>query len=745
MEVNSHHYANFSPSSLLAEAQSLIEQNKLSTIEGLGIDVFQKSLEELSAKVQIISQNGFANATINDLNQIRDFKSSFDRFKSIAEPLNNPKVGKVLDTYKLIFSILDDKAGEMDKVIQKRPQNIAESGKAESFFTTIMKNYQTQTNNNNEITPVENPNQGKKEISPSKSKEILPPSSSNPAHTRYAPTVVLDPQKLNDLSASMDRIEKELKVKSNHFLARIAAIDTVMRETLALNTEIVSAKLEIVKSLLEKKSGTVDFTTIPQLFLAKLEKIVNDHMDDYTSLIKARDQVMEEGKPVLIDKKKKDELIAIEQKRVEAIVIQIIGWSLPSDTDLTKERENLKKKFEELLDSHEAMMKSKTWMTDQVLNLADSRKLPQEYKDLEKEKHDFLNGNPSTNKWSASEIGDVDYLKAQLKSYQESQDVTNKFKSLITFTSTESSFCNEKSPQGYYPIGLAVSHGQLKIVEFLMNNEADPKLLDVEGRNALHWAAKGGKVEIAEILMNKGKLNPNIRCSFDRTPLHYATYNGHLEMTKFLCERLADVNALATKDARKTPLHDAVMQNRTAVVAYLVQRPLINLELQDEVGLTPVCHAVQGGFYDIAKLLVDKGVNCKILTEKGKNLLQLAVSFNDEKMARLLLHNVDVNQQTSANSKKTALHEATLKGFDKMVQMLVEMKELDVNLKDDKGFSSLYYAIQNGELTIATHIVGHKSWKWPENESDANHKKQLLKLIPKKNVEEIAKLLKGLQ
>ncbi len=774
METTSQ-YANFNIERLILETHEIIEKNHLSRINGLGIQPIQKNLEDLVKRIQQISTNRFADATGDDLNRILAVNDSLNGLKVISKNFETtPAVSQVMNLYEVILGMLNSDAKEIDQAIQKgstnNPQQIgntnAHNAKAENFFSTMLQNIQTTQSNSNEITPYENvpsqpenrsalkgkdelsaPKQTVQQVSASKAKEKTPTSQSkvNPSIGRYAPSVIHDQDKLNRLSTEMDRIEAELKKRSNQFLARIAGIDVVMRETLALRTDIVSAKLEIVEFLLNSPSEQVDFSSIPKLFLEKLEKIVNDHIGDYTSLIKAREQVMVEGKPVLIDEKKKEELIAAEKKRVEEEIAKIMMWSLSLDTDLNAERENLQKQFNDLLDFFQTMMKSKTWMTDEHLKLIDTRKRPPEYKAFEKEKETILHGAPSTDIWMASEVGDVTYLETHLKSFLEKQNAGDKIKAFVSFNPPEYTFCNRKSSQGYYPLHLACSHGKLKVVEFLMNHLADPKLLDDEGRSPLHWAAKSGVVEVAEILLSKGKLKKDIRCTFDRTPLHYATYNGHVEMTRFLCDQKSDVNALATKDNNKTPLHDAVMQNREDVVKYLVTLPQLNIDSVDDLRLTPLCHAVQGGFVKIAKMLIGRGAECAVLTERGKTLFQQAVLLDDQQMALLLIgQKPGVNAQPTQNGKKTALHEATLKGLVKMVQLLVDRKELDVNLTDNKGFSPLYYAVSNGELEIATFIVGHKSWKWPTNPSDPNHWKHLLTLVPKKQKDEIKKLLESL-
>ena len=69
---------------------------------------------------------------------------------------------------------------------------------------------------------------------------------------------------------------------------------------------------------------------------------------------------------------------------------------------------------------------------------------------------------------------------------------------------------------------------------------------------------------------NEEGQNPELFEGDDNTPLHYAAYQGHLELCKLLCDRGANVNA--TNGDGCTPLFLASQQNRIDVVRYLFSR-----------------------------------------------------------------------------------------------------------------------------------------------------------------------------
>lgn len=701
-------YINNSPEDFISKTRSLISEHQLEYMNGLGIRPIQDNMETKIRRIQEISKTAFQDASETDRDRLLRFENQLDFLKAAVK---NPHKGldELIKTYEFIYMhYFRVEAIKIDDFLNQKPNPTLPSKTTSSTSSS-------RGNNNN----------------------VAQSSESK----RYAPSAIHDQTAINALSAEMERIEKEMMRVKNEYLARIASIDTVMRESLALDIEILSAKLEIIKRLQE--DPTLDHSKIPTLFSEKLQGVMQDHLVNYWALLKQRDQIMEENQPVSLTEEKRTELLANEKKRVQLIIEKAGQWTIAASSDLNAERKKLHAEFNNLLDTHEMMMKSKTWMSTIVLDLTDIRNRPPEYKALEEQKTALQQKGPATNIWQASEIGDLGYLEDKLREFKQKRTIGDRMKAPLT--SAEYAFFNQKNSNGHFPLHLACAHNQLKVVELLLNNQADPNLQDGEGRCALHWTAKVGYVDIGEVLQKQPKFNVNIRCSFDRTPLHYAAYNSNLEMTKFLCKHGADVNAQATKDYKKSPLHDAVMQKAEEVVDYLLSRPKINVDLRDSEGLTPLCHAVQSSLLKVVESLLKNGADTTVLTQRKKKLLQQAVVFDDEKIVSLLLkYKASINAQPEENNKQTALHEAVFKGSQKMVRLLIGQQDLDVNLTDSKGCAAIYYAVEKGELEILTLIVGHQSWKWPTNPSDPNHHSQLLKMISQQKKEQIIKFIQSL-
>ena len=100
--------------------------------------------------------------------------------------------------------------------------------------------------------------------------------------------------------------------------------------------------------------------------------------------------------------------------------------------------------------------------------------------------------------------------------------------------------CN-LTPEGYTPVLMAISTGQLAAVKVLVARGADPLRVSNKGANLLHLSSWGGNVECLKWTLAYTTIGVNSTTCGGNTPLHYALCEGHLEAAKFLVEKGADL------------------------------------------------------------------------------------------------------------------------------------------------------------------------------------------------------------
>ena len=106
-------------------------------------------------------------------------------------------------------------------------------------------------------------------------------------------------------------------------------------------------------------------------------------------------------------------------------------------------------------------------------------------------------------------------------------------------------------------------------------------------------------VEVVEILLHRGA-HINAKGHQNKSPLHYAIENGHLDAVKILLGYKAKVNSKNKK--RETPLHLASSNGHLEIVQFLLEHGA-NPDAMDINNKTPLHFASANGHHEIAELL----------------------------------------------------------------------------------------------------------------------------------------------
>ena len=138
-----------------------------------------------------------------------------------------------------------------------------------------------------------------------------------------------------------------------------------------------------------------------------------------------------------------------------------------------------------------------------------------------------------------------------------------------------------------------------------------------------------------------------------------------------------------------------VQNNKLPDVEHLLvkwlSRPSINA--LDNLGYTPINRALEYGYMNIAKLLIEKGANVNIKNNFGNSPLHFTANKNDEEMVQLLIKCIDktsINGQD--NQGNTPLHNALENGYIKIAKLLIR-EGADINIKNNSGNSPLHFAV----------------------------------------------------
>ncbi|KAH9985049.1 ankyrin repeat-containing domain protein, partial [Russula compacta] len=186
----------------------------------------------------------------------------------------------------------------------------------------------------------------------------------------------------------------------------------------------------------------------------------------------------------------------------------------------------------------------------------------------------------------------------------------------------------------------------------------------------LYYAVLCGFNELAKYLIIARGGDVNVKCGYHGTPLHAASYHGHLDTVRLLLDHGAVVNV--TRHGRKG---------------------------------TPLCAAYDGGHLEVMRLLLERGASVDVQYDHWGYISHDASYAGLTDVLQLLLqHKADVNARDLI-IHWTPLYYASTHGRPKVAQLLLE-HGADVNAVTDSVtplFRSSYY----GYIEVAQILLKH--------------------------------------
>lgn len=259
---------------------------------------------------------------------------------------------------------------------------------------------------------------------------------------------------------------------------------------------------------------------------------------------------------------------------------------------------------------------------------------------------------------------------------------------------------NVQDYNGWTPLHHAAYNGQNDVVDFLIKKRADPNIEDLSGKNALIRASENNKVDTVSKMAQLLPQN-----------LHHAASRGSDVLVKLMLENGADPDA--QDEGHFTPLHRAVLNNRTSTAKLLINPPGrrqeavkgANPNAVDGNRQTSLFIALGKGFGEMLQTLIDCGADPEIQNGDLMSVLIVAVMKRQTEMVRLLLEK-GVNANAKSGSGDTALEYAARTDYHEIVGDLMRHGG-DPTIMNRSGETPLHTAcIHNSMETIST-LVRH--------------------------------------
>ena len=220
------------------------------------------------------------------------------------------------------------------------------------------------------------------------------------------------------------------------------------------------------------------------------------------------------------------------------------------------------------------------------------------------------------------------------------------------------------------------------------------------GTKPLYYAAWGGFHELVEHLTRKYPQRAEAIGGSCGTALHSASYEGHLQVVRYLLRLGVDINV--RNFANCTPLLLASWKGHHDVVQCLLDHGA-DSDLRDELQNSPLIFAAYHGHVDVARLLLEHNadVNAK---NKNQTALNYAiecyiVKADRAQIVRLLLKH-GANASACNNKLETSLHLASKRSDSLDVLRILLEHGADLDAEDKDGKTPLQLSLDRGHHEV---------------------------------------------
>ena len=289
---------------------------------------------------------------------------------------------------------------------------------------------------------------------------------------------------------------------------------------------------------------------------------------------------------------------------------------------------------------------------------------------------------------------------------------------------TEDCEINQQDCTGSTPLEWAARGGHVGAARLLLGRESiDPGRANKNNRTPLGWAAFEGHEGVVKLLLGREDVDPNRPDMYGRTPLWCAAYDGYEGVVKLLLARDVDINRSDRYD--RTPLKCAASNGHDGVVTLLLGREDVDPNRSDVDGETPLWCAAAEGYEGVVKLLLGREDADPNRSDKyDRTPLLCAARNGHDGVVTLLLGRADVDPNHSDVDGETPLWCAAAEGYEGVVKLLLRREDVDPNRSDKYDQTPLGCAAAEGYDAVVKLLLAREDVD--PNRPDEDHQTPLL-------------------
>ncbi|XP_054839766.1 fibronectin type 3 and ankyrin repeat domains protein 1 [Eublepharis macularius] len=187
---------------------------------------------------------------------------------------------------------------------------------------------------------------------------------------------------------------------------------------------------------------------------------------------------------------------------------------------------------------------------------------------------------------------------------------------------------------GFSALMVASQKGFVRLVEILVENNADVNKKNSSGKDSLMIACFSGHLDIVKYLRSQGA-SWESRDYGGCTAMHWAADGGHYDVVQWMIEDGCKVDVKDT-GLEWTPLMRICAISGKSDVAALLIEAGTNVNMKDKDGKTPLMVAALNNHEALVQLLLENGADISVKNEYGKGVLEMARSLNRMNVVSLI-------------------------------------------------------------------------------------------------------------
>ncbi|XP_029456787.1 ankyrin repeat and SOCS box protein 14 [Rhinatrema bivittatum] len=277
----------------------------------------------------------------------------------------------------------------------------------------------------------------------------------------------------------------------------------------------------------------------------------------------------------------------------------------------------------------------------------------------------------------------------------------------ITLKASPPNVWEQSTLKGETPLFVAVEHGQLDNINFLLLNGCNSDAKNEDGDSPLVVAIRHGSYDIVSLLI-RFQANVNLQCANKRTALHEAARLGRKEAVNLLIRARADFDPHSAYGL--TPLALAAQNGHTEIIDILLQKGAdVHSQASDCASI--LFEAAGGGNADSVSLLLEYGADANVPKYTGHLPIHRAAYRGHLLALKELIPVTD--DAAIERSGISPVHSAAAGGHPQCLELLLK-SGFDVNFMldsrvrkgyDDQRKSALYFAVSNGDISSAQMLL----------------------------------------